>query len=153
MNFSNTQQQQHSLRISPRPDGGHGLNGDILVWNPLLNMSFELSSMGIRVNTDTLLKQLDLCEVPERADMAWHQMLIGGALPQETIGGGIGQSRLCQFMLRCVHIGEVQYGWYDPEEVEVLKKAGVSLLGRGFSGEIDVSKHSVKSLTEKKEDS
>lgn len=90
--------------ITQRPDGGHGLNGDILVWNPLFKTSFELSSMGIRVNPETCRKQLDLCECPERAELPWHKLLLNGTYPQ-SIGGGIGQSRLCQFMLRCIHIG------------------------------------------------
>lgn len=118
--------------ITQRPDGGHGINGDILVWNPILKQSFELSSMGIRVNPETMTKQLELCECPERKNFAWHQMLLDGTLPQ-SIGGGVGQSRLCQYMLRCAHIGEVQYGWYNPEEVEVLKEKNIKLLGRGFS--------------------
>lgn len=116
--------------ITPRPDGGEGLNGDILIWNPLYKSSFELSSMGIRVNPEVMEKQLDLCGCPERKEFLWHKMLLDGTLPQ-TIGGGIGQSRLCQYMLRCAHIGEVQHGWYDPDEVEVLKEKGISLLGLG----------------------
>ena len=116
--------------ITERPDGGFGLNGDLLVWNPILKQSFEISSMGIRVNPEVLLKQLDLCHVPERKEFLWHQMLLDGTLPQ-TIGGGIGQSRTCQFLLRACHIGEVQHGWYNPKEVEVLKKDGISLLGLG----------------------
>ena len=113
-----------------RPDGGKGLNGDILVWNPLLQMSFELSSMGIRVSPEVLETQLELTGCNDRKEYMWHQMLLNGVLPQ-TIGGGIGQSRLCQFMLRCAHIGEVQHGFYDPEEVEALKKANIRLLGLG----------------------
>lgn len=116
--------------ITPRPDGGTGLNGDLLVWNPLLEMSFELSSMGIRVNPEVLTKQLDLCGCPERKDYVWHQMLLNGTLPQ-TIGGGVGQSRLCQFMLCCAHIGEVQHGWYNPEEVNILRERNIRLLGLG----------------------
>jgi aspartate--ammonia ligase len=113
-------------------DGGHGLNGDILVWNPVLKQSFELSSMGIRVNPEILKVQLDLCDVPERANFSWHRLLLDGTLPQ-TIGGGVGQSRLCQFMLRCAHIGEVQYGWYNPDEVKILKDNNIRLLGNGTS--------------------
>ena len=79
--------------ITERPDGGCGLNGDLLVWNPILKQSFEISSMGIRVNPEVLLKQLDLCHVPERKEFVWHQMLLDGTLPQ-TIGGGIGQVSL-----------------------------------------------------------
>mmetsp|Transcript_18383 Transcript_18383/g.53030 ORF Transcript_18383/g.53030 Transcript_18383/m.53030 type:complete len:176 (-) Transcript_18383:102-629(-) len=122
--------------ITQRPDGGHGLNGDLLVWNPLLEMSFELSSMGIRVNPETCLKQLDLCNVNERKDFVWHRMLLDGTLPQ-SIGGGVGQSRMCQFFLRCAHIGEVQHGWYNPKEVEVLKDHGIHLLGLGEFPEAD----------------
>uniref|UniRef100_A0A7S3L829 Aminoacyl-transfer RNA synthetases class-II family profile domain-containing protein n=1 Tax=Amphora coffeiformis TaxID=265554 RepID=A0A7S3L829_9STRA len=116
--------------LTPRPDGGNGLNGDLLVWNPLLEMSFELSSMGIRVNPEVLIAQLDLCACPERKENIWHQMLLDGTLPQ-TIGGGVGQSRLCQFMLQCAHIGEVQHGWYNPAEVEFLRNANMRLLGLG----------------------
>ena len=116
--------------ITQRPDGGRGLNGDILVWNPIFKCSFELSSMGIRVNPETMSKQLELCGVPERKDFVWHKMLLDGTLPQ-TIGGGVGQSRLCQFMLRCAHIGEVQHGWWNPEEVEILKDNKIRLLGLG----------------------
>ena len=116
--------------VTQRPDGGRGLNGDILVWNPIFKCSFELSSMGIRVNPETMTKQLELCGVPERKDFVWHKMLLEGTLPQ-TIGGGIGQSRLCQFMLRCAHIGEVQHAWWNPEEVEILKDNKIRLLGLG----------------------
>ena len=116
--------------ITPRTCGGTGINGDIIVWNPLLKQSFELSSMGIRVNPEVMTKQLDLCGVSERKDLIWHKMLLDGTLPQ-TIGGGIGQSRTCQFMLRCAHIGEVQHGWYDPEEVDFLKTKNIDLLGLG----------------------
>lgn len=116
--------------ITERPDGGFGLNGDIIVWNPVYKESFEISSMGIRVNPEVMEKQLDLCDVNERKEFIWHKMLLDGTLPQ-TIGGGIGQSRLCQFMLRCAHIGEVQHGWWDPQEVEVLKKSNINLLGLG----------------------
>uniref|UniRef100_A0A7S4BFJ3 Aminoacyl-transfer RNA synthetases class-II family profile domain-containing protein n=1 Tax=Chrysotila carterae TaxID=13221 RepID=A0A7S4BFJ3_CHRCT len=116
--------------ITERPDGGFGLNGDLLVWNPVLKGSFELSSMGIRVSPEVLLKQLDIMKVPERKDFVWHKMCLDGTIPQ-TIGGGIGQSRLCQYMLRCAHIGEVQHGWYDPKEVTALKEAGIRLLGLG----------------------
>jgi len=115
---------------TPRADGGTGLNGDILVWNPILQESFELSSMGIRVNPEALEMQLKLCDAEERKEYLWHQLLLNGKLPQ-SIGGGIGQSRLCQFMLRCAHIGEVQHGWYDPREVEELKEHNIRLLGLG----------------------
>lgn len=126
--------------ITARPDGGHGLNGDILVWNPVLQQSFELSSMGIRVNPEVLLKQLDLCDCPERVELEWHKLLLNGTLPQ-SMGGGVGQSRLCQFMLRATHIGEVQYGWYNPDEVAVLREAGISLLGRAQHQELEKTHH------------
>ena len=85
--------------------------------------------MGIRVNPEVLLKQLDLCDCPERKELIWHQMLLDGTLPQ-TIGGGVGQSRTAQFMLKCAHIGEVQHGWYDPAEVEFLKEKGIQVARR-----------------------
>jgi len=86
--------------------------------------------MGIRVNPETMEKQLDMCGVPERKEFVGHKMLLDGTLPQ-TIGGGVGQSRLCQFMLRCAHIGEVQHAWWNPEEVEILKDHKMRLLGLG----------------------
>jgi aspartate--ammonia ligase len=113
-----------------RADGGKGLNGDLLVWNPLLKMSFELSSMGIRVNPEVMEKQLELAGCTERKEFVWHKMLLDGTLPQ-TIGGGIGQSRVCQFMLKCCHIGEVQHGWYNPAEIQLLKENNIKLLGLG----------------------
>jgi len=113
-----------------RPDGGQGINGDILVWNSLLDQSFELSSMGIRVNAEVLEQQLEVSGCTERKEFIWHKMLLDGTLPQ-TIGGGVGQSRTCQFMLKCAHIGEVQHGWYDPVEVDFLKEKGINLLGLG----------------------
>lgn len=116
--------------ITQRPDGGKGLNGDILVWSHVLQSSFELSSMGIRVNSSTMKTQLELCDATDRLSLPWHKMLLEGKLPQ-TIGGGIGQSRLCQFLLHCIHIGEVQHGWYNPEEVAILKQHRIHLLGLG----------------------
>lgn len=112
---------------TPRPDGGVGLNGDILVWNPVLGRAFELSSMGIRVDSETLLRQLKIRGCEERAKLAFHQALLNGELPQ-TMGGGVGQSRLCMFMLRCIHIGEVACGIWPAEMVEEYAKAGVTLL-------------------------
>jgi aspartate--ammonia ligase len=84
-----------------------GLNGDIVVWNPVLKRQFELSSMGIRVDADTLIKQLNIRGVAERKELWWHRRLLAGEFPL-SIGGGIGQSRLCMFFLRKAHIGEVQ---------------------------------------------
>ncbi|MDY0253155.1 MAG: aspartate--ammonia ligase [Tenuifilaceae bacterium] len=95
-------------------NGLTGLNGDIIVWNPVLSSAFEISSMGIRVDRLSMLRQLALCGCEERAHLMYHQMLLAEKLPQ-TIGGGIGQSRLCMFLLRKKHIGEVQVGiWPQP---------------------------------------
>lgn len=90
-------------------EGLCGLNGDILVWNPILENAFELSSMGIRVDQDALNHQLALTGQESRASQEWHQALLAGKLPQ-TIGGGIGQSRLVMLLLQLSHIGQVQCG-------------------------------------------
>ena len=95
-----------------------GLNGDILVWNPVLERSFELSSMGIRVNKEALLRQLSLAGEDHKATLFFHKKLINGELPQ-SIGGGIGQSRLCMFFLRKAHIGEIQASVW-PEEMRTI---------------------------------
>ncbi|OCG22996.1 MULTISPECIES: aspartate--ammonia ligase [unclassified Gilliamella] len=87
--------------------GSKGLNGDILVWNPVLNNAFEISSMGIRVDSETLKHQLKLTNDEDRLQLAWHKALINGDLLQ-TIGGGIGQSRLTMLLLQQKHIGQVQ---------------------------------------------
>ena len=92
-----------------------GLNGDILVWNPVLERSFELSSMGIRVDREAMLRQLRLAGQEEKAGLYFHKRLLAGELPQ-SIGGGIGQSRLCMFFLRKAHIGEIQASVW-PEEM------------------------------------
>ena len=84
-----------------------GLNGDILVWNPILNRAFELSSMGIRVDETALRQQLALTHDEDRLNLEWHQDLINGRMPL-SIGGGIGQSRLAMLLLQKHHIGEVQ---------------------------------------------
>lgn len=99
-------------------NGYNGLNGDLLVWNPILDRAMELSSMGIRVDKDVLLKQLTLTGQEEKKELYFHQRLINGELPQ-SIGGGIGQSRLCMFYLRKAHIGEIQAGiWPKSMRVE-----------------------------------
>ncbi|WP_318369055.1 aspartate--ammonia ligase [Enterobacter sp.] len=89
--------------------GFAGLNGDILVWNPVLDDAIELSSMGIRVDADTLKRQLALTGDDDRLALEWHQALLAGEMPQ-TIGGGIGQSRLTMLLLQLPHIGQVQCG-------------------------------------------
>lgn len=96
---------------TPSELGHAGLNGDILVWNPVLEDAFELSSMGIRVDADTLKHQLALTGDEDRLQLEWHQALLRGEMPQ-TIGGGIGQSRLTMLLLQLPHIGgfSVEYG-------------------------------------------
>jgi aspartate--ammonia ligase len=86
-----------------------GLNGDILVWNPVLEDALELSSMGIRVDADALKRQLNITDDEDRLRLDWHQALLRGEMPQ-TIGGGIGQSRLTMLLLQLPHIGQVQCG-------------------------------------------
>jgi aspartate--ammonia ligase len=94
-------------------DGYHGLNGDIILWNPILNSAFELSSMGIRVNKEAMLRQLEITGCQERSKLLFHSLLLNNQLPL-SIGGGIGQSRLCMFFLKKMHIGEVQSSiWSD----------------------------------------
>ncbi len=92
------------------------LNGDILLYDPLLDISLEVSSMGIRVDPETLLKQLKIRGCEERAELPFQKALLKGELPQ-TIGGGIGQSRMCVYFLRKAHVGEVQASLW-PEEVQ-----------------------------------
>ena len=103
------------------------LNGDILMWNPVLERSFEISSMGIRVDEESLDRQLTLAGCDERRNLPFHKMLLAGQLPL-TMGGGIGQSRLCMLMLGTCHIGEVQASLWDSETLEVCEKAGITLL-------------------------
>ena len=112
---------------TPNADGHRGLNGDILLWNPVLETAFEISSMGIRVDQAALVRQLDVRGCPERQALQFHSQLLAGALPQ-SIGGGIGQSRVCMFLLRKAHIGEVQVSLW-PEAVRAeLAEAGIGLL-------------------------
>jgi len=104
-----------------------GLNGDILLWYPLLNRTFEISSMGIRVNREMLLKQLEIRDALGRKELQWHKRLLNGELPL-SIGGGIGQSRLCMLFLRKLHIGEVHASIWPQSMVERCKQAGIRLL-------------------------
>jgi aspartate--ammonia ligase len=108
-------------------NGYKGLNGDIILWNPVLEIAFEVSSMGIRVDKDSLLKQLEICGASDRATMLFHKRLISNELPL-SIGGGIGQSRICMFYLRKAHIGEVQASVWPPELIEQCKKNNIFLL-------------------------
>ena len=103
------------------------LNGDILMWNPVLQRNFEVSSMGIRVDEAALDRQLTLSGHNERRTLPFHKMLLDGQLPQ-SIGGGIGQSRLCMLLLGACHIGEVQASLWDAETAAVCEKAGITLL-------------------------
>jgi len=108
-------------------DGLPGLNGDLLLWNDVLDRAVEISSMGIRVNPETMLRQLELTGTEERKNLYFHKRLLNNELPQ-TIGGGIGQSRLCMFFLRKGHIGEIQASIW-PEEMRMeAAKAGMTLI-------------------------
>ena len=109
-----------------RNDGKRGLNGDIVVWNPATQDALELSSMGIRVNSSSVIAQLEMSGCTNRKELWYHQQLIDGILP-ESIGGGIGQSRLCMFILRKAHIGEVQASVWSNEILAECKKLGISL--------------------------
>ena len=115
----------HDLR-SPDYDDWN-LNGDILVYNPVLDDQLELSSMGIRVDAKTLKEQLKISDCEERLNYKYHKLLVNNEL-QQTIGGGIGQSRLCMFFLQKAHIGEVQVSYWPDEMREELKKNSVILL-------------------------
>jgi aspartate--ammonia ligase len=98
-----------------------GLNGDLLVWNSLLKMAFELSSMGIRVDKEALQRQLDIRGCNERQNLFWHQKLLRDEMPL-SIGGGIGQSRICMYYLRKAHVGETQASLW-PEELRTVCRA------------------------------
>lgn len=125
---------EHDLRAPDYDDwtsetssGFKGLNGDIFIWNPVLNCAVEISSMGVRVDKEALLRQLKLTGAESRAELMFHQRLINGELPQ-SIGGGIGQSRVCMFLLRKAHIGEIQASIW-PEEMRVeAGKNGIFLI-------------------------
>lgn len=103
------------------------LNGDILVYYPVLDIALELSSMGIRVNADVLKEQLKKAGCEERANLPFQKSLLEGKLPQ-TIGGGIGQSRICMFFLRKAHIGEIQVSVWPDEIYEKAAEQGITLL-------------------------
>ena len=104
-----------------------GLNGDILIWYPMLECSFELSSMGVRVDRESLLQQLEIKGEGDKVALYYHQRILDGELPL-TIGGGLGQSRLCMLYLRKVHIGEVQSSIWPDDMVKALKEMGILLL-------------------------
>lgn len=103
------------------------LNGDILFWNERLGCAMEISSMGIRVDAEALDRQLKTAGCDDRRTLSYHRLLLSGELPM-TIGGGIGQSRLCMLLVGCAHIGEVQCSLWDQETLAVCREAGVPLL-------------------------
>ena len=108
-------------------NGLPGLNGDLMLWNPVLGHSMELSSMGIRVNPEVMLKQLKEAGQEERLKYYFHKRLMEGSLPL-TIGGGIGQSRLCMYYLRKAHIGEIQASIWPEEMREECEKVNIHLI-------------------------
>lgn len=103
------------------------MNGDILIWYPVLNRAFEISSMGIRVDEEALKRQLKLANCVEREQLPFHQMLLNKKLPL-TMGGGIGQSRICMALLQKAHIGEVQASVWPDQMYEVCDSVGIHLL-------------------------
>ncbi|MBQ9316665.1 MAG: aspartate--ammonia ligase [Atopobiaceae bacterium] len=103
------------------------LNGDLLFWHEPLQCALEASSMGIRVSPESLDRQLTIAGCDDRRELPFHKMLLAGELPY-TIGGGIGQSRLCMLLLGCAHVGEVQASVWDAETMEACEAAGVHLL-------------------------
>ncbi len=108
-------------------NGQKGLNGDIFIWNNVLGKALELSSMGIRVDKAALIEQLGIRNCPERKELMWHRMLLNDEMPL-SIGGGIGQSRLCMYFLRKVHIGEVQASVWPKEIIDECKANSINLL-------------------------
>ncbi|MDX1279283.1 MULTISPECIES: aspartate--ammonia ligase [Flavobacteriaceae] len=108
-------------------NGLKGLNGDILLWNPILEKALEISSMGIRVDKDALNKQLAIAGAEDRKELMWHKMLLNDELPL-SIGGGIGQSRLCMFFLKKAHIGEIQTSIWPDEMIEECKQGNIPIL-------------------------
>jgi aspartate--ammonia ligase len=103
------------------------LNGDIVFWYPVLKRAFEVSSMGIRVDEESLKKQLKLAGSEERSKLPFHRDLLAGKLPL-SVGGGLGQSRICMFFLRKAHVGEVQASVWPEEMIQECEKAGINLL-------------------------
>jgi len=112
---------------TPTENGFRGLNGDIVVWNPILENVFELSSMGIRVDSEALLRQLEIQGKSERQELLFHKRLLAGEYP-ESVGGGIGQSRLCMYFLRKAHIGEVQASMWPGQMHDHCRKSGIVLM-------------------------
>jgi aspartate--ammonia ligase len=126
--------KEHDLRApdyddwtTPNEEGFLGLNGDLLVWYPILNRSIELSSMGIRVDEEAMLRQLKLTGKEERTSLYFHKRLLEGTLPL-SIGGGVGQSRLCMVLLHKGHIGEVQSSIWPDDMRKACREAGMPLI-------------------------
>jgi len=112
---------------TPNSDGFNGLNGDILLWNPILESAFEVSSMGIRVSPESLERQLTIRGQEWKKDLFFHKRLLAGMLPA-CIGGGIGQSRLCMYLLRKAHIGEIQSSLWPDDMRIACAAAGIELV-------------------------
>ena len=117
--------QPHDARAADYDDWK--MNGDILLWYEPLQIAFELSSMGIRVNKESLVKQLKTKKEEWKLELPYHQQILNDELPL-SIGGGIGQSRLCMYLLKKVHIGEVQSSYWPEEDIKEFKKYNVNLL-------------------------
>lgn len=113
--------------ITETHNGFRGLNGDIILWNPVLESAFEISSMGIRVSPQSLMQQLEATGTLERKELLFHKRLLAGELPQ-SVGGGIGQSRVCMFLLRKAHIGEIQSSIWPEEMVAECRKNQIVLI-------------------------
>jgi aspartate--ammonia ligase len=113
--------------VTPAENGYKGLNGDILIWYPVLDIALELSSMGIRVNRDSLLTQLKISGSEDRKDLLFHKKLLNNELPL-SIGGGIGQSRLCMLFLRKAHIGEVQSSIWPEHIITECERNNIHIL-------------------------
>lgn len=112
---------------TPNEAGFKGLNGDIIVWDSILEYPFEISSMGIRVDKAAMLRQLEIAGEIGRTQLAFHKALLADELPQ-SMGGGIGQSRLCMFLLQKAHIGEVQASIWPADQIEKCREAGIYLM-------------------------
>lgn len=112
---------------SENEEGYYGLNGDIIFWNPAMDSALEISSMGIRVDSESMERQLKISGCENRKDLFFHRMLLSGQLPL-SIGGGIGQSRLCMFLLRKTHIGEVQSSIWSEEVMKQHQDDQIKLL-------------------------
>jgi len=113
--------------ITTNEDGYQGLNGDLFVWNDVMGCALELSSMGIRVDREAMLKQLAICGCEDRKELYFHKKLLNNELPL-CIGGGIGQSRLCLFLLKKAHIGEIQASIWPADMRKTCEDNGITLI-------------------------